>query len=41
MANLEAKRYFVNEINFYAFNSFEILPDGYADHEVKSLTDML
>jgi len=35
MAMLEAKRHFLDEMRFYAFDSFEGLPEGYTDHEVK------
>lgn len=35
MAMLEAKRHFMNEMSFYAFDSFEGLPEGCTGHEVK------
>ena len=34
MALLEAKRHFLDKMNFYAFDSFEGLPSGFSDHGV-------
>ena len=34
MALLEAKRHFINDMNFFAFDSFEGLPSGFSDHGV-------
>jgi len=35
MAMTEAKRHFLDHMSFYAFDSFEGLPEGITDHEVQ------